>query len=227
MNTVQISNESKTSVPMKLEVQVIPVSDVDRAKAFYGRLGWRLDADFVLADDFRVLQMTPPGSAASIMFGKGLTSALPGSVQGTFLVVSDIEAARAELVSRGVDVSEPFHFDLGLRATGTEHRLAGADAQRRTYSSYLSFSDPDGNSWLVQEVRGRAPGRGLELDLPTMTELLVEAEQRHGEYERIAPKHHWSAFYARYVLAREEGRTPEEAARDAAAHVAVSLRDAA
>ena len=145
---------------MKLEVVVLPVSDVDRAKRFYGSLGWRLDADFVTGEDFRVVQLTPPGSECSIIFGKGVTSAVPGSVQGLHLVVVDIEAARAELVGRGVDVSELFH-DIGgvFHHAGVEGRASGPDPARRSYGSFASFSDPDGNGWLLQEVKTRAPGR--------------------------------------------------------------------
>jgi catechol 2,3-dioxygenase-like lactoylglutathione lyase family enzyme len=143
-------------VEMKLEVIVIPVADVDRAKRFYGNLGWRLDADFAGSDGFRVVQFTPPGSSCSIHFGTaraGVGSAVPGSAQGLYLVVSDIEAARAELVSRGADVSEVFHRD------GGEGRFTGPDPTRRSYSSFVSFRDPDGNGWLVQEVTTRLPER--------------------------------------------------------------------
>jgi catechol 2,3-dioxygenase-like lactoylglutathione lyase family enzyme len=138
---------------MKLEVVVVPVSDVDRAKRFYEQLGWRLDADFVNGPNFRVVQFTPPGSAASIHFGKGLTASLPGSLQSLYLVVLDIEAARADLVRRGVAVSEIFH-----KAPGIEPR-PGLDPERRSYTSFATFSDPDGNGWLLQEIRRRLPGR--------------------------------------------------------------------
>ena len=145
---------------MKLEVVVVPVSDVDRSKHFYKSLGWRLDADFVGDADFRVVQLTPPGSQASIIFGTGITTAAPGSVQGLQLVVTDVEAAYAELVSHGVNVSEPFHDQGGIfHHAGTTARVAGPDPERRDYGSFVSFSDPDGNGWLVQEVRRRAPGR--------------------------------------------------------------------
>ena len=146
---------------MKLEVVVLPVADVDRAKRFYGSLGCRLDADFAAGEDWRLVQMTPPGSPCSIMFGKGFTTAVPGSVQGTFLVVDDIEAARAELIGYGVDVSEVFHFEGPLRAVGTKGRAPGKDPQGNSYRSWVSFSDPDGNGWLVQEVKTRLPGRGF------------------------------------------------------------------
>lgn len=141
-------------VDMKFEVTAIPVSDVDRAKRFYGSLGWRLDGDFVVGDTFRGVQFTPPGSPASIHFGKGVTAATPGSASGLFLVVSDIEAARAELVGRGVDVSEIFHV------AGPGHPpIPGLDPERRSYCSYATFKDPDGNTWLLQEVTVRLPGR--------------------------------------------------------------------
>jgi catechol 2,3-dioxygenase-like lactoylglutathione lyase family enzyme len=210
MSSPQISN---AHVDMKLEVVVIPVSDVDRAKRFYEGLGWRLDADFA-GDDWRAVQLTPPGSPCSIHFGKGVTTAAPGSVQGLFLVVDDIEAARAELIAKGADVSEPFHY-AGVRGP----RLAGPDPERGSYRSYASFSDPDGNSWLLQEIKTRLPGRGLSLDVSALTELLRETEQRHGQYEPTAPKHHWSAWYAAYIVARERGKTPEEAAQDGALHI--------
>ncbi|QLE39924.1 glyoxalase [Nostoc sp. C052] len=155
-----MSNKSLNSQNMKLEVVVLPVSDVDQAKDFYKTLGWRLDADFASGEDFRVVQLTPPGSEASIIFGSGVTLAAPGSVQGLYLIVYDIEAAHAELVERGVEVSEVFH-DVGgvFHHAGTEGRVPGPDPQRRDYASFASFSDPDGNGWLLQEVKMRAPGR--------------------------------------------------------------------
>jgi catechol 2,3-dioxygenase-like lactoylglutathione lyase family enzyme len=203
----------------KLEVDVIPVSDVDRAKRFYGSMGWRLDADFAFSEDFRVVQMTPPGSPSSIIFGKGVTSAAPGSVQGLFLVVSDVEAARNELAGYGVDMSEVFHFAKGLHVGSTDHRLPGRDPQGRSYSSWASFEDPDGNGWLLQEITTRLPGRGLSGDVATLAALLREAEMRHGEYEPKAPKHHWSDFYSAYMVARQRGKTSDEAFKDAVLHV--------
>jgi catechol 2,3-dioxygenase-like lactoylglutathione lyase family enzyme len=140
---------------MKLEVVVLPVADVDRAKRFYEQVGWRLDADFVNGPNARVLQFTPPGSSASIVFGKGVTPAAPGSIQGSFLVVSDIEAARAELVRRGVAVSEIFHKSGAASA----EQLPGPDPARTSYASFAAFNDPDGNGWLLQEIRQRLPGR--------------------------------------------------------------------
>jgi catechol 2,3-dioxygenase-like lactoylglutathione lyase family enzyme len=145
---------------MQLEVVVVPVADVDRAKRFYEKLGFRQDADFMSGADYRVVQFTPPGSGCSIIFGKGVTSAAPGSVQGLHLVVFDIEAARSELVGRGVEVSQIFHDAGGIfHHAGTEGRVSGLDPERRSYGSFVSFSDPDGNGWLIQEVKQRAPGR--------------------------------------------------------------------
>jgi catechol 2,3-dioxygenase-like lactoylglutathione lyase family enzyme len=221
MNSALMSNEHATRIPtvrmvdMKVEVVVIPVSDVDRAKRFYGGLGWRLDADFVVGVEFRAVQFTPPGSPCSIHFGTGVTSAVPDSVRGLFLVVSDIEEARAELVSRGVQVSEVFH-----RAGPGKPPLIGPDPERRSYSSFATFSDPDGNGWLLQEIKTRLPGRGLgTMDVATLTGLLRETEEHHGEYEPTAPKHHWSGWYAAFIVARQSGKTPEEAAKDAAFHM--------
>jgi catechol 2,3-dioxygenase-like lactoylglutathione lyase family enzyme len=149
-----------TTNDMKLEVVVIPVSDVDRAKAFYTKLGWRLDAEFSASADFRILQVTPPGSPSSVILGKGVTAAAPGSAQGLHLIVSDIEAARAELVGRGIRVSEVFHDADGVfHHAGNEKRVAGPDPEHRSYASFASFEDPDGNGWLLQEVTARLPGR--------------------------------------------------------------------
>ena len=145
---------------MRLEVVVLPVSDVDRAKEFYERLGWRLDADVVNGDDFRVIQLTPPGSPCSIIFGTGITTAAPGSADGLYLVVDDIEAARAELSEHGVQISEVFHDAGGVfHHAGTTARLPGPDPDRTSYASFASFSDPDGNGWMLQEVTTRLPGR--------------------------------------------------------------------
>ncbi|MGP4091035.1 VOC family protein [Streptomyces sp. KR55] len=145
---------------MKLEVVVIPVADVDRSKGFYEGLGWRLDADFTADDGLRVVQLTPPGSTCSVIFGDGVSSAAPGSAEGLHLVVSDIEAARAELARSGADVSEVFHDAGGVfHHAGTKARVSGPDPERRSYASFVSFSDPDGNGWTVQEVTERLPGR--------------------------------------------------------------------
>jgi catechol 2,3-dioxygenase-like lactoylglutathione lyase family enzyme len=227
MSTTQTPPERATSslsashVDTKLEVVVIPVSDVDRAKRFYESLGWRLDGDFVDGEDWRAVQLTPPGSQCSVIFGKGVTTATPGSVQELVLVVDDIEAARAELVGQGVDVSETFHD--GFRPVGARKRVPGPSPQSRSYRTFAAFSDPDGNGWLLQEITTRLPGRaetfqGL-MDAATLTELLRETEEHHGKYEPTAPKHHWSAWYAAYMVAREQGKTPDEAAKDAARHV--------
>ncbi|MFI5896650.1 VOC family protein [Actinoplanes sp. NPDC051513] len=144
----------------KLEVIVIPVADIDRAKAFYTGLGWRLDADFASDDKFRVIQLTPPGSLASVIFGSGLSNAAPGSSQGLHLVVEDVVAAREELAGKGVDISEVFHDAGGVfHHAGTDGRVSGPDPERRSYSSFASFSDPDGNGWVLQEITSRLPGR--------------------------------------------------------------------
>jgi catechol 2,3-dioxygenase-like lactoylglutathione lyase family enzyme len=200
------------TVDMKLEVVVIPVFDVDRAKRFYGGLGWRLDADIVLGPDRHVVQLTPSGSDCSVHFGKGITKAAPGSAQGMILVVYDMESARAELVGHGVEVSAPFHF-------GASGPVPGADPEGRSYATRASFNDPDGNGWVLQEIKTRLPGRGLGNDVATLVELLREAEERHGNYQATAPKHHWSDWYAAYIVARQRGRTAEDAVKDAALHM--------
>jgi len=229
MSTTQTSNEHATDTPpaakvdLKLEVVVIPVSDVDRAKRFYGSLGWRLDADFTFDNGFRVVQFTPPGSGCSVQFGTNITSAAPGSAQGTYLIVSEIDAARDELVARGAKISEVFHAGTPgaqFQRDGTSGRVSGPAPDHASYRSFATFSDPDGNSFLLQEIKTRLPGRGLSnLDVPTLTELLRETEKRHGEYEPTAPKHHWSGWYAAFIVARQQGRTSEEAAKDAALHL--------
>jgi catechol 2,3-dioxygenase-like lactoylglutathione lyase family enzyme len=228
-----INNEpvaSGAKVDMKFEVIVIPVSDVDRAKEFYGRLGWRLDADYDNGKDFRVIQFTPPGSGCSIIFGKNVTAAAPGSAQGLYLIVSDIKAAREELLGRGVAISEAFHDAGGVYAGPDQPylfgrlRVSGPDPEHRSYRTFASFSDPDSNGWLLQEITTRLPGRGLSnLDVLTLTELLRETEQHHGEYEPTAPKHHWSGWYAAYIVARQDGKTPEEAAKLAKQHIEGAL----
>jgi catechol 2,3-dioxygenase-like lactoylglutathione lyase family enzyme len=211
---------SGTPVDLKLEVVVLPVSDVDRSKRFYEGLGWRVDADFPGVDGFRVVQMTPPGSPCSIHFGKKVTTAAPGSIKNLYLVVSDIEAARRDLAGRGADVSEAFHF----AGFGGPH-VPGPEPNGRSYGTYASFSDPDGNTWLLQEIKTRLPGRGLSnLDVATLTDLLQDAENGHGKYEPTAPKHHWSAWYAAYIIARQQGKTPEEAAQEGALNVQRTLR---
>lgn len=220
MSSTQMSKERApepvpATVETKLEVIMLPVSDVDRAKQFYTGLGWRLDADFAAGDDWRIVQLTPPGSACSIQFGKNLTPAVPGSVQGTFLVVEDVAAARADLIGHGANVSDIFHFERGLHATGSQDRAPGPSPDGQSYRTWAAFSDPDGNGFLIQEIKSRLPGRGYSsLDVTTMVELLREAEEQHGKYEATAPKHHWSTFYGAYIVARQRGKTTEEAFKE-------------
>jgi catechol 2,3-dioxygenase-like lactoylglutathione lyase family enzyme len=226
MNANKSTNGSANGarIDMKLEVIVIPVSDIDQAKEFYGKLGWRLDADFASGDDWRAIQFTPPGSGCSVIFGKNVTAAAPGSAKGLYLVVSDIEAAREELLRRGVEISEVFHG--GEVHAGPDEpslfgrlRVSGPDPGHSSYRSLASFNDPDGNGWLLQEVTTRLPGRGFSTDVTTLTDLLRDAEQRHGAFEATAAKHHWSDWYAAYIFAKVNGKTPDEAANDAAQHV--------
>jgi len=195
-------------IDMKLEVVVIPVSDVDRAKRFYESLGWRLDGDFVVGDQFRGVQLTPPGSQCSIHIGKGITSAAPGSAPGLYLVVSDIEAARAALVARGAEVSEVFH-----RAGPGTPPQPGRDPGAHSYASFVSFKDPDGNSWLVQEVTARFPGRidGDDTSFTSSRDLeraLERAAAAHGEHEkRIGHRdENWPAWYADYLVKERSGK---------------------
>lgn len=196
------------TVDMKLEVVVIPVSDIARAKRFYDSLGWRLDADFAKGDAFRVLQYTPPGSPCSIHFGTGLTSAAPGSAEGIYLVVSDIEAARAELAAKGVDVSDVFH----LTAVGEPPRQ-GLHPERRSYASHATFRDPDGNRWLLQEVTARLPGRVDTNDTTFSSSLELAAALRrastaHGEHEKRTgqPDADWPSWYAEYMFREQAGK---------------------
>jgi catechol 2,3-dioxygenase-like lactoylglutathione lyase family enzyme len=224
MSSTQVRSEIATETPkvrtvdMKLEVVVIPVSDVDRAKEFYGSLGWRLDADFAAGDDWRVIQFTPPGSGCSVIFGKNVTAAAPGSAQGLYLIVSDIEAARAELVGRGVGISEVFH-DAGDVHAGTDEpylfgrlRVSGPDLDHRSYRSYASFSDPDGNGWLLQEVTVRLAGRvDADTTFTSATELaaaLRRAEAAHGEHEKRTGQRDadWPDWYAEYMVAEQAGK---------------------
>jgi catechol 2,3-dioxygenase-like lactoylglutathione lyase family enzyme len=203
---------------MKLEVVVIGVADVDRAKAFYEKLGWRLDADFVKGDDFRVIQFTPHNSQASIIFGRGVPSPKPGSVQSLTLAVDDIEAARKDLIGRGANVSELFQYAGGpFNNTGKNPRVTGRDPQARSYFSFASFEDPDGNGYLLQEIKMRLPGREWKstragaMNVATLAELLRETEEHHGQYEKTHGKHHWWDWYAPYLKARQNGSSPEEA----------------
>jgi catechol 2,3-dioxygenase-like lactoylglutathione lyase family enzyme len=202
---------------MKLEIVVIPVSDVDRAKRFYGGLGWRLDADFAAGDDFRVIQFTPPGSGCSVIFGRNVTAAAPGSIKGLYLIVSDIKAARDELLGRGVAISEIFH--AGDAHTGTSEpylfgrlRVGGVDPEHRSYRSFVSFSDPDGNGWLLQEITTRLPGRvDAETTFTSSNALaatLRRAEAAHGEHEKRIGKHdeNWAEWYADYIVREQAGK---------------------
>jgi catechol 2,3-dioxygenase-like lactoylglutathione lyase family enzyme len=205
------------AVDMKLEVVVIPVSDVDRAKEFYAKLGWRLDADYASGDDYRVIQFTPPGSGSSVIFGKNVTAAPPGSAQGLYLIVSDIEAARKDLLARGVKVSEAFH-DAGGVYLGKDEpylfgrlRVGGLDPEHRSYRSFASFSDPDGNGWLFQEVTTRLPGR-VETDTTfassaELASALRRAATAHGEHEKRTGGHdaNWPDWYAEYVVREQAG----------------------
>ncbi len=198
---------SNRTVDTKLEVVAIPVSDVDRAKRFYTDLGWRLDADFVVGDAFRVLQFTPPGSPCSIHFGTGVTSAKPGSAQGLYLVVSDMQAARAELIRRGAAVSEIFH-----RAGPGQPALSGPDPEHRSYFTYATFSDPDGNEWLLQEVTVRFPGRVDEgatryASVPDLATAMRRASAAHGEHEKRTGERDedWPDWYAAYMVAEQAG----------------------
>jgi catechol 2,3-dioxygenase-like lactoylglutathione lyase family enzyme len=204
---------------MKLEVVMIGVSDIDRAKAFYENLGWRFDGDFTTGDDFRIVQMTPHNSECSIIFGKGIRSAKPGLADSLVLAVDDIDAARDDLVARGVDVSEVFHYAGGpFNNTGENPRVEGRDPEGRTYFSFASFEDPDGNGWLLQEIQTRLPGREWTLtrpramDVATLAELLRETSEHHDHYEKTHAEHHWWDWYAPYLNARQNGSSPEEAA---------------
>jgi catechol 2,3-dioxygenase-like lactoylglutathione lyase family enzyme len=197
------------TVDLKLEVVAVPVADVDRAKRFYGEtLGWRLDGDFVAGDEFRGLQFTPPGSSSSIHFGTGVTPAAPGSAKGLFLVVSDIVAARAELVDRGVKVSEVFH-----RAGPGKPPISGPNPERRSYASFATFDDPDGNTWVLQEITARLPGR-VETDetkyasLTDLASAMRRAEIAHGEHEKKLGQRDadWPSWYASYMIAEQSGK---------------------
>jgi catechol 2,3-dioxygenase-like lactoylglutathione lyase family enzyme len=207
------NSNNTASVDMKLEVVVIPVSDVDRAKEFYSRLGWRLDADRSAGDSFRLIQFTPPGSGSSIQFGVNLTSAAPGSAQAMLLAVSDIEVAREELSAHGVETSEVFHCETGTacRFSGIGTRVIGPHAERLSYFSYVSFTDPDGNGWLLQEVTKRLPGRvagditfGSARDL---AQAMIRAAKAHGEHEARTGKGdpNWPEWYAEYMVREQSG----------------------
>ena len=214
-NEIQGSN---ARVDTKLEVVVIPVSDVDRAKEFYGKLGWRLDADFDSGKDFRVIQFTPPGSECSVIFGKNVTAAAPGSAQGLYLIVADIVVARDELLGRGIEISEVFH--PGDVTAGADQpylfgrlRVSGRDPEHRSYRSFASFRDPDGNGWLLQEITTRLPGRigSAATSFASASDLagaLRRAEAAHGEHEkRIGHRdENWPDWYAAYMVAERVGK---------------------
>ena len=219
-NPVLKKDASVARVDMKFEAVVIPVSDVDRAKKFYGILGWRLDADFHFDNGFRAVQFTPPGSGCSVQFGANITSAAPGSAQGLYLIVSAIEAAREELVARGVKVSDVFHAGTPgaqFQPDGTSGRVSGPAPDHATYGSFATFSDPDGNGWLLQEVTTRLPGR---IDLAgtafasanDLAGALRRAEAAHGQHEKRTGQRdeNWPDWYAEYMVAEQAGKEPPQ-----------------
>jgi len=199
-------------IDMKLEVVILGVSDVDRAKAFYENLGWRLDID-VAHGDFRGVQLTPHNSGASIIFGKGVTSAQPGSTKNLVLAVDNIDAARDDLIARGVEVSEVFHFVAGpFNNTVENPRASGRDPEGRSYFSFASFEDPDGNGWVLQEITARLPGREWKSnDVASIADLLHETAEHHDLFEKTHAKHDWWNWYAPYFNARQNGSSVEEA----------------
>jgi catechol 2,3-dioxygenase-like lactoylglutathione lyase family enzyme len=217
------SDASGVSVDTKLEIVVIPVSDIDRAKEFYGRLGWRLDADYDNGSDFRVIQFTPPGSGCSVIFGRNVTAAAPGSTQGLYLIVSDIEAARKEMLRRGVAISEAFHDAGGVYAGPDQPylfgrlRVSGPDPEHRSYRTFASFSDPDGNGWLLQEITTRLPGRidSAATSFSSASDLasaLKRAAAAHGEHEKRTGQRdeNWPEWYAAHMVAEQAGgKLPE------------------
>jgi catechol 2,3-dioxygenase-like lactoylglutathione lyase family enzyme len=212
-----------TGVDLKLEIVVIPVSDAERAKEFYGgKLGWRLDADYDNGSDFRVIQLTPPGSGCSVIFGKNVTGATPGSAQGLYLIVSDVAAARQELLGRGVQVSEVFH-DANGKYSGPDEpylfgrlRVSGPDPDRRSYRSFASFHDPDGNGWLLQEITQRLPGRVTGnttfASINDLAQAMRRAEQAHGEHEKKLGHRdeNWPQWYAAYMISEQSGEKAPE-----------------
>jgi catechol 2,3-dioxygenase-like lactoylglutathione lyase family enzyme len=216
-NAVRGIDTSVAPVDMKFEILVIPVSDVDRAKQFYAKLGWRLDADYDNGKDFRIIQFTPPGSGCSVIFGRNVTPAAPGSAQGLYLIVSDIEAARKALLDHGVPISEVFHNEGEYAGTDEAYlfgrvRVSGPDSEHRSYRSFASFRDPDGNGWLLQEITSRLAGR---IDPATTTfasandlaSAMRRASAAHGEHEtRIgAADPNWPDWYAAYMVAEQAG----------------------
>ncbi len=213
-----MSSNHVNSPNMKLEVVVFNVSDVDRTKAFYENLGWRLDID-IAEGGYRNVHVTPPNSDASIIFGKGVAQNNPGSVQNLVLAVDDLDAARKDLSDRGVNVSEIFHYAGGPFNNAVENPcVSGRDPQERSYFSFASFEDPDGNVWLLQEITTRLPGRlwdstrAGDLDVATLANLLRETAEYHDHYEKTHAEHHWWDWYAPYLSARQNGSNPEEAA---------------
>ncbi|MBE8989846.1 VOC family protein [Nostoc sp. LEGE 12450] len=213
-----MSSNNVNSPNMKLEVVLFGASDVDRAKAFYENLGWRLDID-IAEGDFRGVQMTPPNSEASIIFGKGVTPDNSGSAHSLVLAVDDLDIAREDLIARGVNVSEVFHYAGGPFNNAVENpRVGGRDPQGRSYFSFASFEDPDGNGWLLQEIKERLPGRewkltqAQDLDVATIANLLRETAEQHDRYEKTHAEHHWWNWYAPYLSARQNGSSSEEAA---------------
>jgi catechol 2,3-dioxygenase-like lactoylglutathione lyase family enzyme len=224
MSTTEVLSKDATRdakvarVDTNLEIVVIPVSDIDRAKEFYGRLGWRLDADYDNGTDFRVIQFTPPGSGCSVIFGKNVTAAAPGSTQGLYLIVSDMEVARKELLGRGVAISEAFHDAGGVYAGPDQPylfgrlRVSGPDPEHRSYRTFASFSDPDGNGWLLQEITTRLPGRidSAVTSFRSASDLssaLKRAAAAHGEHEKRigASDPNWPDWYAAYMVAEQAG----------------------
>ena len=217
-NAIRGIETAVAPVDMKFEIVVIPVSDVDRAKEFYAKLGWRLDADFDNGKDFRVVQFTPPGSGCSVIFGRNVTPAAPGTAQGLYLIVSDIEVAREALLERRVKISEVFHND-GVYA-GTDEaflfgkvRVIGPDPEHRSYRSFASFKDPDGNGWLFQEITTRLPGRidSAATSFASANDLadaMRRASVAHGEHEKRigAADPNWPDWYAKYMVAEEAGK---------------------
>jgi len=206
------------AIDMKFEIVVIPVSDVDHAKDFYTKLGWRLDADYAHDDDFRVLQFTPPGSGCSVIFGKNVTAAAPGSSQGLYLIVSDLEATRAELLRRGVEVSEVFHNEGVYAGTDDAYlfgrvRVSGPDPEHRSYRSFASFRDPDGNGWLFQELTTRLPGRidsaattfASANDLASALRRAAAAHGKHEERTGGQRDENWPDWYAEYMVREQAG----------------------
>jgi catechol 2,3-dioxygenase-like lactoylglutathione lyase family enzyme len=214
MSSVEASKSTGVKpVDMKFEVVIIGVTDVNRARDFYTSLGWRLDLDLDKGD-FHGVQVTPPHSKASIIFGKGMAAPQPGALSGLILAVDDIDAARNELVARGIDVSEVFHFAAGpLVELGENPRVEGRDPEGRSYFSFASFKDPDGNGWLLQEVKTRFPGREWEpaaAEVATLASLLRETGEHHDQFEKSHADHHWSDWYAAYMSARENKSSAEE-----------------